>query len=286
MEIYLKTVPDHKKEELQELTIEAKVDKAKEIVEAAYRHFGPNDMAVAWTGGKDSTLLLWLVKEVADKIGAPLPKCEFIDEGDVFPEIWEFVDEWVERWNLDLHVYHNEDVSRQVEGKIGELIRVTDLNDLNRQEVARLGYEEEHFPYEPESFVGNHLMKTVMINQFIKDHQVKGYLAGIRWDEQDARAHETFFSPREATDYNPEHHRVFPILHFREADVWEAIHTYEIPYVKLYEEGYRSLGARVTTEKADDKPAWEQDMENTTEREGRRQDKEKIMERLRELGYM
>ena len=33
-------------------------------------------------------------------------------------------------------------------------------------------------------------------------------------------------------------------------------------------------------------PAWEQDIENVPERAGRRQDKEKAMERLRKLGYM
>jgi len=33
-------------------------------------------------------------------------------------------------------------------------------------------------------------------------------------------------------------------------------------------------------------PAYEQDLENTEERAGRRQDKEKMMERLRQLGYM
>jgi len=33
-------------------------------------------------------------------------------------------------------------------------------------------------------------------------------------------------------------------------------------------------------------PAWQQDLENTIERGGRRQDKEKAMDRLRKLGYM
>jgi len=33
-------------------------------------------------------------------------------------------------------------------------------------------------------------------------------------------------------------------------------------------------------------PAWEQDLENTEERGKRRQDKEKAMERMRQLGYM
>lgn len=33
-------------------------------------------------------------------------------------------------------------------------------------------------------------------------------------------------------------------------------------------------------------PAWEQDLEHSRERAGRRQDKEKMMARLRKLGYM
>ncbi|MBU0708402.1 phosphoadenosine phosphosulfate reductase family protein [Patescibacteria group bacterium] len=286
MKTYTKTVPDQEKTKLQQAPIEAKIDKTKEIIKAAYEHFSTDDMAVAWTGGKDSTLMLWLVKQVADELGQPIPRCEFINEGDVFDEIWEFVDEWKEKWGLNVIVMHNEDVSKQAGGKIGEQVKVTDLNELNQREVERLGYKGEFFPYEPESFVGNHLMKTVMINQFVDNYNVKGYFAGIRWDEQEARADETYFSPREKTDFNPDHIRVFPILHFTEQDVWDAIHTLEIPYVKLYEQGYRSLGARVTTTKADEKPAWEQDLENTTERSGRRQDKENIMQRLRDLGYM
>ncbi len=286
MEQFLRQLSNAEREKLQNLPLEEKVKQSITVIKAAYDDFGREKIAVAWTGGKDSTLLLWLVRRAAEELGEPLPKCQFIDEGDVFPEIWDFVNEWKEKWGVDLHIYHNEDVSRQVNGKIGAPVRVADLNERNRREVARLGYEEETFPYEPESYVGNHLMKTVMITKFIEDHQVQGYLAGIRWDEQEARAEETFFSPREETPYNPSHIRIFPILHFREKDVWDAIHQYQIPYVKLYEKGYRSLGARVTTRKADEKPAWEQDLEHIPERAGRQQDKEGIMKRLRDLGYM
>ena len=59
-----------------------------------------------------------------------------------------------------------------------------------------------------------------------------------------------------------------------------------IPHCTLYQQGYRSLGARVSTNKQADIPAWEQDLENTFERGGRRQDKEDLMEKLRGLGYM
>ena len=46
------------------------------------------------------------------------------------------------------------------------------------------------------------------------------------------------------------------------------------------------MGAKTTTVKASDIPAWNQDLENTEERGGRRQDKEKAMERMRKVGYM
>ena len=38
--------------------------------------------------------------------------------------------------------------------------------------------------------------------------------------------------------------------------------------------------------KTSDKPAWEQDLDETPERYGRAQDKENIMEMLRKFGYM
>jgi phosphoadenosine phosphosulfate reductase len=59
-----------------------------------------------------------------------------------------------------------------------------------------------------------------------------------------------------------------------------------MPFCSLYYQGYRSLGAKGSTSKNSDIPAWEQDLENTTERAGRGQDKEQVMEQLRTLGYM
>lgn len=98
-------------------------------------------------------------------------------------------------------------------------------------------------------------------------------------DEQSARSEDDFLRELE----NPHHWRIEPILQFLEKDVWVAYHEHGILYVKPYEQGYRSLGARVTTQKADSKPAWEQDLENTTEWEGRRQDKEKGLVQIRVL---
>ncbi len=263
-----------------------KVADARKVIREAFEKYDHDDLAVAWTGGKDSTVLLWILREVCREDGRPIPRCFCIDEGDMFEEIRRFLDDYARAWGIDLEIIHNEDVSRAAGGVLGAEVKVADLDERNRAEIERLGYDEETFDYEPESYVGNHLMKTVAMNTFLERHGVKAFFEGIRWDEQAARADESYFSHRPATDYSPAHDRISPILHFTERDVWDATFAYGIPYCSLYQQGYRSLGAKVTTTKPTDAPAWQQDLENTSERGGRRQDKEGLMKKLRDLGYM
>lgn len=266
-------------------TLDGKLEKSRAVIREALDRYPLERLAVAWTGGKDSTLVVWLVREVCRERGITVPVCFCIDEGDMFDEIRAFLGEWSAAWGLDLRIVHNADVSSHA-GGLGEPVRVADLNERNRREIARLGYTDETFLYEPESFVGNHLMKTVAMNVFLEEHSIDAFFEGIRWDEQGARADEVYFSPRPATEFNREHVRISPLLHLREIEVWHATHQLGVPYCPLYAQGYRSLGARVTTRKTGDVPAWEQDLESAPERIGRRQDKEGMMARLRELGYM
>lgn len=263
-----------------------KIDNAKRVVREAFEKYALDDLSIAWTGGKDSTVLVWLIREICLADGKEVPKCFCIDEGDMFEEVRQFLDEYKRKWGLRLDFVHNHDVSKAAGGKLGGTVKVADLDECNRAEIERLGFEEDEFPYEPESYVGNHLMKTVAMNTYLQEQSVKAFFEGIRWDEQPARSEETYFSPREASQYGPAHVRISPLLHFLERDIWQTTFELNIPFCQLYAQGYRSLGARVTTNKACDKAAWEQDLENTSERGGRRQDKEGIMARLRKLGYM
>ena len=262
-----------------------KINDSKAIIHQAFDRFEQNDLRVAWTGGKDSTVVLWLVREVCRERNIAVPGCFCIDEGDMFDEVQGFLDTWCEAWDIQLDMIHNADVSA-LAGSLGAVVEVSALNDRNRNEVERIGWEEEVFTYEPESYVGNHLMKTVTCMVYLEEQKVSAFFEGIRWDEQGARQDEVPFSLRKKTKFNPEHHRINPVLHFTERDIWDAIHEYDIPVCELYGQGYRSLGAKVTTKKITDIPAWKQDLENTTERGGRRQDKEGIMKKLRDLGYM
>ena len=263
-----------------------KMDNSKKVIREALEKFEPAEIAITWTGGKDSTLVLWLFLQVCAEDGTPLPVILSIDEFDHFDEIHDFLDQYSNEWGLEVFMGINQDVVDAAGGQLGAMVQVADLNERNRAEIQRLGWEEEEFPFEAESYVGNHLMKTVPFNQFLKDKGIKAVIQGLRWDEQAARAEDEYFTFREEGDLSPAHWRINPILHFTERDVWNTNHGFGVPYNTLYAQGYRSLGAKTTSQKFGDLPAWEQDLENTGERDGRRQDKEAAMDKLRSLGYM
>lgn len=266
---------------LMNLTLEKKTAYSKMIMKEAFARFPRDTLYVGWTGGKDSSTMLWLFRETAIELGMDTPRAMFIDEGSVFEEILEFVERLTMEWDIALSIARNSDfVDKGL--SIGDLIRVADLNDRNRKEIEKIGFSEDFFPFDPESYVGSHLMKTVAMNVFMEENSVEALSTAIRWDEQETRSDEGYFSPR----MKPKHTRVHPMLHWTERDVWDFINARNIPFCSLYSKGYRSLGAKCSTKKTSEVSAWEQDLEKTSERAGRNQNKEEIIATLRALGYM
>lgn len=259
---------------------------SKGIVTQAFDRFKREELGITWTGGKDSGLTLWIIRKVCLDQNVDLPKTMIIGEGDEFKEIEEFVERIRKEWNVPLEVCRNEDVLRAANYTLKAPVKVKDLKERNRAELKRIGFDGEEFPFEAESYAGNHLMKTVVFNEFLERNKIKGIFQGLRWDEHPARFNDDYFEHIEGGHLVPEHTRIRPILHFTEKDIWDTYAAFKIPYCPLYEQGYRSLGAKTTSLKTSEIAAWEQDLENTEERGGRRRDKEKAMERLRKLGYM
>jgi len=297
--------------------IQDKIEKAIEVTKRGLEQY--RTPAVMWTGGKDSTLTLYFIKEVAERYDLEVPPAVFIDHFQHFDEIHDFVDRWAEAWDLNVVYARNEDVGAYVDEHgldPGDDIPVSELSEHNQHHIRDLlEYDDDTFPFLLDTYVGNHLLKTVALNDTLEEHDIDGVISGVRWDEQEARADETFFSPRHDPDIYPPHDRIQPILQFDEAAVWDAFWNFvvpdtveafpddgyvpqsaddlpegitmaDIPISPKYFAGFRSLGSEVSTDKTTEEPAWLQDMENTTERAGRAQDKEDLMERLRDLGYM
>lgn len=217
--------------------IDWKTKESQKIIKLALKKWP--SCAIAFTGGKDSTVLLDLVRRVTDKT----PPLLFIDHKLHFDETYEFVRKLQRDWGLNILF--------EFEPKVFEKLKKE--KKLNKKRIL------------------SRVFKIETINYSIKKYRWKALFVGIRWDEHPARSTEKYFSKRET------HWRVHPILHFTEKDIWQYIRKNKLPYNPLYDRGYRSLDEKLFTKPVSDPDA--------PERSGREKEKEKIMERLRVLGY-
>ncbi|MDY6780550.1 MAG: nodulation protein, partial [Halobacteria archaeon] len=58
-------------------TLPEKIEKALEVTKKGLEEY--ENPAIMWTGGKDSTLTLYFVNEIADDLGIEMPPAVFID---------------------------------------------------------------------------------------------------------------------------------------------------------------------------------------------------------------
>ena len=237
------------------MTFEEKIKKSKDIILQAVKQYPLKSIAVAWTGGKDSTVTLHLIKETFNN---KIPfKVFFNDSTLEFQEIYNFVKRLTKDWQLDLiwQKHLSEDI------KTYQMI----MNSMSANKTLRLDELKE------QAMEIMRIAKINAINYAIAKYHIKVFVSGIRWDEHEARSKEQYFSQRST------HLRVHPILHFTLNDIWKYIKKFNVPYVNLYDKGYKSLGEKPFTKPVKDK--------NAPERAGREATKEKTMERLRKLGY-
>lgn len=196
-------------------TLEWKIKTSRRVLGTSFKKFKAS-MAIAWTGGKDSTVLLHMIKTSKEDVDIPVM---FIDTGLHFKETYDFVELLSQEWNL-------------------KLIKVKDKSGLKKYKVTRNRTKKKEIA---------RTMKINAIKKSIKRNKWKALIVGIRWDEHQARSNEVYFSPRK------DHMRIHPILHFTEKDIWDYIRKFNLPYNPLYDKGYRSLGLEPFTNPVLDK---------------------------------
>jgi len=102
---------------------------SKNVVRQAFDRFRPDEIGVTWTGGKDSTLTLWIIRQVCQEKRFPIPRTMIIGEGDEFKEIEEFVNKYAREWNVPLEWCRNDDVLKAANYTLGATVWVRDLNE-------------------------------------------------------------------------------------------------------------------------------------------------------------
>ena len=280
------------------------------ILREAHHHF--RNLAMLWSIGKDSTVLLWLARK-AFFGHVPFPLVH-IDTDFKIPEMIQYRDKLALEWKLNMITGRNEQALQ--EGRTfpaGKLTRVECCKTLKTD--ALINTLSGKWPrYRLDHATGKYLLDQ-------NTEPYTGVIVGARADEEGSRSKERYFSPRDKesnwevgdqppelwnqfkTDFAPGTHiRVHPLLDWTELDIWEYIEKEKIPVVPLYfdqgkGERYRSLGCYPCTfpVKSTAKNVKEIIEElktgkfrNIAERSGRAQDKEDRggLETLRREGYM
>ncbi len=193
--------------------LKQKISLSIEVIKEAYAKFD-NKIGIAFTGGKDSLVLLDLIRTV---FNGEIPfKIITIDTTAEFTEIKKFIDSIKVSWDIDILTYSNKEAI-----KSNYSIAKDKIDCCNT-------------------------LKTIPLKQAIKDLHLKALFTGIRKDETEARSNEVYFSKRK----DPYHFRIHPILHFTESDIWTYIKINNLPYCTLYSQGYRSIDCAPCTEKS------------------------------------
>ena len=280
------------------------------ILREAYANF--KNLGMLWSIGKDSTVLLWLVRK-AFFGHVPFPLIH-IDTHYKIPEMIEYRDKLTKEWRLNMIVGTNWEALEQKQTfPDGAVDRITCCKLLKTQALKdTLSGASKRLRY-------NHSTQRYEVDQ--SSEPFTGIILGVRADEEGSRSKERYFSPRDQqsewnigqqppefwnqfkTDFAPGTHlRIHPLLDWTELNIWEYIKKENIPTVSLYYnhgngKRYRSLGCYPCTNPVDSDARTVDEIivelktgkfSNIAERSGRAQDKDDggSLETLRRDGYM
>jgi sulfate adenylyltransferase subunit 2 len=183
---------------------------------------GCESPVLLFSGGKDSAVLLWLALKAFSPARLPFPVMH-VDTGHNFPEVIEYRDQFVSKYNLELVI-----ASVQESIDKGDIPDPGPTGSRNRQQAVTL-------------------LSAIRANKF------DAAFGGGRRDEDKARAKERILSFRDKKGgweprlqrpepwniLNPrivkgEHLRAFPISNWTELDIWEYIAREDIPLPTIY----------------------------------------------------
>ncbi len=181
--------------------------------------YDPKQTNILWSGGKDSTVLLHLIRKTLHKVPFHVVR---VDTGIDFPEVYQFVERITKEWNLTL-----------------DTIQL--LSPQEKKDIASVKDEEEVRKY-------IRIKRDGAVKKFIKESRITASFSGIRW-------YENFHNIQHFWGEYLGINMVYPILHWTHNDIMEYTRLYKVPRVSLYEEGYTHLDsmwfsyAKKTTEK-------------------------------------
>ncbi len=176
----------------------------------------PGKAALASSLGAEDQALTDMIVNIDDST-----KIFTLDTGRVFPETYQVLDETNKKYNIQIEIYFPDRKSvEQMTTKKGINLFYDSIE--NRKQCCNI-------------------RKTEPLKRALTDVDV--WITGLRKDQSITR----FYTP--LVEWDPNHRllKVNPLLNWTERNVWEYIKDNDVPYNKLHDQGYPSIGCQPCT---------------------------------------
>ena len=175
----------------------------------------PDTHIVSSSFGAQSAVMLHMLTQVQPDIPVVLT-----DTGYLFPETYKFIDELVEKLNLNLHVYRADMSSAWQEARFGRL-----------WEQGVEGIEKY-----------NKLNKVEPMQRALRELNAGTWFAGLRRSQSDTRG------KLPVLQKVGKQFKLYPIIDWSNKDLHYYLKDNELSYHPLWEQGYVSIGDWHTTQ--------------------------------------
>ncbi|TCZ78137.1 phosphoadenylyl-sulfate reductase [Paenibacillus albiflavus] len=189
---------------------------ASSIIDWAYSTYSEDEIVYASSFGAEAIVLIDLISQIK-----PDARIVFLDTGLHFPETYEVID--------------------QIEARF-PLLRI------ERKQPA-LSLDEQAAQYGPDLWLRDpnqccHIRKVIPLQETLA--QKKAWISGLRREQSPTRANTEFINK----DDKFMNVKICPLIHWTWEDVWAYIKERDLPYNKLHDHHYPSIGCRPCTQPA------------------------------------
>jgi len=190
--------------------MDEKIQNALNFIQTNTNKYNKNEIIALTSFGKDSLVLVDLVRRVDETFKFVWIKPPFLPEATI-----TLANQLTKEWHLNL--------------------------DIAESRLLKDKSFMENVVYKPKAWETNaegccQIFKVQPIIDYVREHNVIAWFAGLRNTESEKRG---FYTP---VWYQGEFTKLHPILDWTEEEIWKYIDSHNLPKHPYYDRGYRSLG--------------------------------------------